>query len=283
VPDRDRVVGRVLVANHHGPKPLMPDDRRRRVLLVEDNPVNQAVGVAILAKLGYGVEVVGNGREAVEAVVLSDYGAVLMDCQLPVLDGYQATAEIRRREGNERHTPIIAMTAAALPENRERCLAAGMDDYIAKPVLVGNVQWVLSRWLGGEARAQTSASADPVEPAGGVLDPDRLAALGQLDSAGNGSALLGRLVDCFLTSASADLAGLHAAVQRGDRTAMTDLVHRLKGAAASLGSTGLVDLCQELEALGSADVLTPVGDLLGRLEEEFGRVTSALDALKAMR
>ena len=261
-------------------KPLMPKDQRRLVLLVEDNPVNQAVGVAILAKLGYGADVVGNGREAVEAVVLGDYGAVLMDCQLPVLDGYQATAEIRRREGNERHTPIIAMTAAALPENRERCLAAGMDDYIAKPVLVGDVQSVLSRWLGGEARgAQTSASADPVESAGGVLDPDRLGALGQLDSAGNGSALLGRLVDCFLTSASADLAGLHASVQRGDTATMTDLAHRLKGAAASLGSASLVDLCQELEALGSADDLTPVGELLCRLEEELGRVTSALDVL----
>jgi CheY-like chemotaxis protein len=273
-------VGRVLVADHRDTNSLMPADRRRRVLVVEDNPVNQAVGVAILAKLGYGAEVVGNGRQAVEAVVLGDYGAVLMDCQLPVLDGYEATAEIRRREGTKRHTPVIAMTAAALPENRERCLAAGMDDYIAKPVLVGDVESVLSRWFGGEVTTRTVAgSADWAESAAGVLDPDRWAELGQLDSAGNGSALLDRLVDCFLASASADLVSMHAAVQHGDTTAMTDFGHRLKGAAATLGSAGLVNLCQELEALASADDLTPVRELLCRLEDEFARVTSALDVV----
>jgi two-component system sensor histidine kinase/response regulator len=267
------------VADRHETNRLMLEDRRRRVLVVEDNPVNQAVAVAILAKLGYGAEVAGNGREAVEAVVLGDYGAVLMDCQLPVMDGYQATAEIRRREGTDRHIPIIAMTAAALPGDRERCLAAGMDDYIAKPVLVGDVQAALSRWLRAEATGpQTSASADPAESARGVLDSDRLAELGQLGSAGNGPEFLSMLVDCFLTRAPTDLASLRAAVQRGDATAIYHVAHRLKGAAATLGSAGMVDLCQELEALASAGALPPAPGLLGCLEEEFGRVTSALDA-----
>jgi CheY-like chemotaxis protein/HPt (histidine-containing phosphotransfer) domain-containing protein len=273
-------VGRVLVADDPKANPLMLEDRRRRVLVVEDNPVNQAVAMAILAKLGYGAEVAGNGREAVEAVVLGDYGAVLMDCQLPVMDGYQATAEIRRREGTDRHIPIIAMTAAALPGDRERCLAAGMDDYIAKPVLVGDVQAALSRWLRAEATGpQPSASADPAESARGVLDSDRLAELGQLGSAGNGPEFLSMLVDCFLTRAPADLASLCAAVERGDVVAMVQVAHRLKGAAATLGSAGMVDLCQELEALASAGALPPAPGLLGCLEEEFGRVTSALDAV----
>lgn len=256
----------------------MLEDRRRRVLVVEDNPVNQALAVAILAKLGYGAEVAGNGREAVEAVAHAAYGAVLMDCQLPVMDGYQATAEIRRREGTDRHTPIIAMTAAALRGDHERCLAAGMDDYIAKPVLVSDVAVGLSRWLGGEATVpRASASAASAESARDVLDPDRLAELGQLDSARDGSGFLFILVDCFLTRAPADLASLRAAVQRGDATAIYHVAHRLKGAAATLGSPGMVDLCQELEGLASTGGLAPARELLCCLEQEFARVATALD------
>lgn len=271
-------MGWVLLAEHPETNRLMLEDRRQQVLVVEDHPVNQALAVAILAKLGYGAEVAGNGRAAVEAVALAAYGAVLMDCQLPELDGYQATAEIRRREGTARHTPIIAMTAAALPEDRERCLAAGMDDYISKPVLVGDVAAGLSRWLHGEATApQTSTSAGWAESARDVLDPDRLAELGQLDSAGDGSEFLGMLVDCFLTRAPADLARLGAAVDRGDPTAIYHVAHRLKGAAATLGSPGMVDLCQELERLASTGTLAPARELLGCLDQELARVTGALD------
>jgi two-component system, sensor histidine kinase and response regulator len=268
----------VLVADRHETNRLMLEDRRRRVLVVEDNPVNQALAVAILAKLGYGAEVAGNGREAVEAVAHAAYGAVLMDCQLPELDGFQATAEIRRREGTDRHTPIIAMTAAALPGDRERCLAAGMDDYIAKPVLVADVAVGLSRWLGGEATVpRASASAASAESAGDVLDPDRLAELGQLDSAGDGSEFLCMLVDSFLTRVPADLASIRTAVQRGDATVIYHVAHRLKGAAATLGSLGMVDLCHELEALASTGGLAPARELLCCLEQEFARVTTALD------
>ena len=262
---------------------LMLEDRRCRVLLVEDNEVNQALAVAILAKLGYGADVAGDGRAAVAALADAAYGAVLMDCQLPVMDGYQATAEIRRREGTGRHTPIIAMTADALPGDRERCLAAGMDDYIAKPVLVADVQAVLSRWLGAEVTTPTVAgSAHWVESAAEVLDPDRLAELGELDSPGNRS-LVGRLAECFLARGPADLADLRAAVQRGDATAVAQIAHRLKGAAAALGSAGLVNLCQELEALARTDAVPPADDLLRRVEQEFDRVTSALDAAVGRR
>jgi two-component system sensor histidine kinase/response regulator len=268
----------VLVAERRETNRLMREDRRRRVLLVEDNPVNQALAVAVLVKLGYGAEAVDNGRAAVGTVALGNYGAVLMDCQLPGLDGYQATAEIRRREGTGRHTPIIAMTAAALPGDRARCLAAGMDDYIPKPVLVGDVAAALSRWLGGEATAPpTSMSAEPAESARDVLDPDRLAELGRLDSAGDGSGFVGMLVDCFLTRTPADLARLGAAVEHRDATAIYQLAHRLKGAAATIGSPGMVELCQELEGLARAGTLASARELLGCLEHEFARVTSALD------
>jgi CheY-like chemotaxis protein len=219
--------------------------------------------------------VVDNGRDAVAAATRGAYGVVLMDCRLPGLDGYQATAEIRRREAAGRHVPIVAMTASASQEDRERCLAAGMDDHLAKPVLVGDLDAVLARWLPDPA-AQGEGAA---EPPADVLDRDRLAALMELDQDGQGSRLLTRLAAAFLTGAPADLAGIRAAVERGDAAAVGDVAHHLKGAAATLGGGAVVDLCQDLERLAGADALGAAGDLIGRLERELDRVRDALAAI----
>jgi two-component system sensor histidine kinase/response regulator len=120
--------------------------RRPRVLLVEDNAVNQRVAMVMVSRRGYEVDVVSNGFEAIEAAARLDYDAVLMDCQMPEMDGFEATRAIRRREGGDRHVPIIAMTASATEADRQRCVAAGMDDYISKPVRIERVEAALAQW-----------------------------------------------------------------------------------------------------------------------------------------
>jgi CheY-like chemotaxis protein len=120
---------------------------RGRILVAEDGDINQIVATGMLEHLGYTVEIAPDGLAAVAALARTTYDAVLMDVHMPGLDGYQATAEIRRAEGAARHTPIIAMTAGAIEGDRERCLAAGMDDYLSKPISVATVREVLARWV----------------------------------------------------------------------------------------------------------------------------------------
>jgi CheY-like chemotaxis protein len=124
---------------------------RGRVLVAEDNAVNQLVAVRLLEQRGFLVDVASDGREAIALHAKNVYDAILMDCQMPEINGYEASREIRRREGLKRHTPIIAMTASTLPEDRDRCIAAGMDDHIGKPVRPSALDHLLARTMAGEA------------------------------------------------------------------------------------------------------------------------------------
>ncbi|MDQ2826563.1 MAG: response regulator, partial [Actinomycetota bacterium] len=234
------------------------------VLVVEDNPTNQMVARGLLAKLGYRPDVVSNGVQAVEAVARASYAAVLMDCDMPVMDGYEATGAIRDREGSGHHVPIIAMTASALVGDRERCLAAGMDDYVSKPVKLVE----LDRALSGPR------AADPGPVVGATIDAGQLDSLRALDD-GDGAFFAG-LVQSFLTSATGALATLTVAIEAGDSAALTSEAHRFKGEAATLGAAGLADLCRELESLGSPVDAAAGADIVARAGRELGRVRESL-------
>jgi two-component system, sensor histidine kinase and response regulator len=134
-------------------EPVAGDAGSGHVLVADDNPVNRKLAVAMLQRIGYPADTVGNGAEAVRAVSSRPDDAVLMDCRMPEVDGYQATAEIRRREGSSRHTPVIAMTANAMEGDREKGLQAGMDDYLSKPTDIEDLRQALHRWIGADTPA----------------------------------------------------------------------------------------------------------------------------------
>jgi two-component system, sensor histidine kinase and response regulator len=239
-----------------------------RVRGADDNLVNRRLALAQLAQVGVTADAVANGLEALAALERVPYDLVLMDGQMPELDGYLATAELRRREGSQRHTIVIAMTADALSGDRERCLAIGMDDYLAKPVKIAELRAALARWLPPVAVPASAAADDPFADDSGPhrlrndpvdrpttarfrrliherdgLDPtviEDLMAQGGID-------LIASLSDSLRQEAITQLPGLEHAVNAGDATAAAIAAHRLKGAAWSLGLRELASACLALE------------------------------------
>ncbi len=245
----------------------------RRVLVAEDNAVNQKVALLLLAKLGYRAEAVGNGVEAVEAVQRIPYDLILMDCQMPELDGYEATARIRALEGPQRHVPIVAMTANAMEGDRDRCLAAGMNDYIPKPVREADLAAMLSRWT-----AATPAAARAEQPAS--VDRAVIADLRQLSPPGEPS-FVDELIDAFLEDTPAQLAAMRAALAAGDSAALHAAAHSLKGSSGALGARRLSALCAQLEGLARAAALDDAVLPFEALADEFHVVRADLHTLRS--
>jgi CheY-like chemotaxis protein len=269
------------------PTPQSVPVRTARVLVVEDSPMNQQVALGLLEQLGYRGNAVANRLEAIEAVRQVSYDAILMDCQMPEMDGFEASREIRRRESASEHVPIIAMTANAMKGDRERCLEAGMDDYLSKPVRKDDLEAALRRWIHPRELPARNVASDrrTTEPALETLDESALRApIGDQPPAT--SDLLASLIEQFRMSAAAQGSALRAALERKDSGGLASAAHRLKGDAAILGAIDVRDCSAELENLGrEAKEHWPreAELLLERLDDALHRALTALEQLTSTR
>lgn len=238
------------------PPPNSPADRRPWVLIVEDSRVTSRVAEALLAKMGVRTVLAESGRAAVEMASAGKYAAILIDCQMPDVDGFEATRQIRTAEnGNGHRVPIIAMTALSMPGDRERCTAVGMDDHLAKPIRPSELEEVLRRWLprdeprgeasqkAGEGRSSESDASAMSEE---VLDRATVAQLQDMLA----PEMRQQLVDAFEEQLDRCVDDIAAAVERGDRGEVRRVAHLLKGSSASLGANRLELCCRRFERTG---------------------------------
>lgn len=295
--------------------PLTP--AQIRILLTEDNPVNQEVALNMLELLGYQVEVANNGREAVDALARTNYDLIFMDCQMPQIDGFEATKLIRAQEAaksspaSQRHIPIIALTANAMSGDRERCLAAGMDDYLSKPFTQEKLSTILTRWLlqkeettqkqeetGKQKLASPSVTVPfsssqlapptsvvsltnkpPATQTSGIrtqLDPKALNQIRALQRPGAPS-ILQKVIMSYLNNSLQLIEALHLATHQNDASALQHTAHSLKSTSATVGATTLAGLCKELESVERGQRTENAASLVSAIESEYARVREALN------
>jgi CheY-like chemotaxis protein len=233
-----------------------------RVLLTEDNAVNQKLAVGVLTKLGCTVTVAENGRQAVAATETQDFDMVLMDVQMPEMDGFEATAAMRRREQNSgRHTPIIAMTAHAMTGDRERCLAAGMDDYLPKPVRIRELSDKLAEVLHVDDAGAGAAASDAANQLADWADA--------LEAAGGDPHLLQQVIAAFVEESATLMQQIRASVRLRDAAALKKSAHTLKGALLAVGARRASAPAFDLEGMGRSGNLAGSDDALAALERQM--------------
>ena len=230
-----------------------------RVLVVEDNPINQLVAVGLLRALGYATTTADDGEVAVAEMRSGGYDAVLMDVQMPRMDGYAATRAIRAEQSV--HIPVIAMTAAAVEGERERCLAAGMDDFLTKPVDPSALTAVLDRWLGHAEGSGVRRTLRPVSVNGDRasspidgLATERLDELRDLDP--DNTAYLDRAIGNFIRNTPTTLESIRQAIADGDAEALKQVSHKLAGGALNLGVTAAGRTAQQIELVADTGSTT---------------------------
>ncbi|HEX3130001.1 MAG TPA: ATP-binding protein [Thermoanaerobaculia bacterium] len=242
-----------------------------RILLAEDNSVNQKVALLLLERLGYRADVTANGLEALEALRRQPYDVVLMDVQMPEMDGLEAARRIRAEWPAYGQPRIVAMTANALRGDRESCLEAGMDDYLSKPILIDDLRQALLKasLVRTEPRRPTSTTEPP------ILNAAALDSLFRLEQAAGRSVVRG-VIDSFLAEVPARVERMRKAIADADAESLNFAAHVLKGGAAQLGAQRLAAVCRELEERSRDGNLDGAGDLLGTLEEEASLATDVL-------
>ena len=268
------------------------------VLVAEDNPINQEVIRALLEYLGCRIDIVSSGRQALEAAARKRYDLVFMDCQMPDMDGYEATAALRKQEQQRdpaAHTLIVALTAHALEGDRQKCLDAGMDDYLGKPFTLEQLQRTLEIWLeekksyipGWQAASILFPGETMAKPAQGgaknpeanapqlVLDPKILQTLRLLESSGT-PGLLSRLVGNYREDSAGLLQDLNNAAVEGNGEALIGMAHRFKSSSANLGAKGLAELLEKLEKLAKEHSLEAARKIIPEIFLEHSRVLAAL-------
>lgn len=273
--------------------------QHRRVLVVEDNLVNQKLAVRMVEKLGYQPDVVDNGQEALVALAKGDYAAILMDCQMPILDGFETTRSIREREQSVKaphtldegvarstatpyaipHIPIIAVTANAMQGDRERCLAAGMDDYLSKPIKLNELRAALSRWIPTSSDMSVCLSEEPrsptSDPVRGIFDPAKM-----YQNIGRDNELFSQLVCLFLDRHQTMLADIRTALTNADSTAVERAAHSFKGTAGNLCASEVGLTAGRLEAVGRLNTLHDAPPVYAQLELEVARLVRVLESYR---
>ena len=253
--------------------------RPLRILLAEDNPINQKLVVTLLRKHGHEVDVVNNGREAVNAYERKEYDVILMDVQMPEMNGFEATLAIREQEARSgRRTPIVAVTARAMEGDREQCYEAGMDDYVSKPIHFDQLFEVVSRVIGPEEKPSAAGPELDLTPSGDgapVATPaiDQASLLAVLDG---DDELLGEILTLFNASYHRDVESIRSAATVGNAQGMALAAHKLKGAVGNLCARNAFSMLEKLETMGRAETLDGALDLINTLETELERVASEL-------
>jgi two-component system sensor histidine kinase/response regulator len=252
-------------------QPPMPQAGGPRVLLVEDNPVNREVALGMLETLGCRADAAENGWQAIEAMNSRLYDAVLMDCQMPVMDGLSATAEVRRREAGAGHVrvPIIALTANAMDGDRERCLAAGMDDFLSKPFTQQQLATLLQRWLALRTLPEQERREGQRPPLIDVGVLRNIAALGR-------PGLLDSLIDLYLQHSPLLIAAVESAAAGMQQASLSEAVHTLKSSTANLGGVRLALAAKECESLVRDGGIAQAGAIVLRIRREYQEFCAAL-------
>ncbi|OYZ22294.1 MAG: hypothetical protein B7Y39_07780 [Bdellovibrio sp. 28-41-41] len=259
-----------------------PSKKSKHILVVEDNKVNQSVIGLNLEDLSYTFEIAENGAQAIEFLSGKSFDLVLMDCQMPEMDGYEATRQIRLSKASETSKiPIVALTANALKGDREKCLAAGMDDYLTKPIDVGALAQMLTKWLDRDRKSETKKEFQvKQENNSNVIDIQAIEKLRKLQKPGRPD-IVAKLIDLFFESAHENVERIRMAIQKKELNRLSEASHALKSSAANVGAIEFSRLCLKLEEIGNGEESSEkMHELLNDFEKEFVLVLQELEKVK---